>query len=107
MTATKTDTGLGAALSAGTWKRAPSRFRDWVSSDGSTPYPAEAGRYHLYVSWACPWAHRTIIGRRLKGLEDPIAVSVVDPIDRKSTRLNSSHANISYAVFCLKKKKEG
>src|SRR3712207_1075967 len=80
MTATKTDTGLGAALSAGTWKRAPSRFRDWVSSDGSTPYPAEAGRYHLYVSWACPWAHRTIIGRRLKGLEDPIAVSVVDPI---------------------------
>ena len=48
--------------------------------DGSTGIPAEAGRYHLYVSWACPWAHRTIIGRMLKGLEDVIGLSVVDPI---------------------------
>ena len=53
------------------------------------PYPAEAGRYHLYVSWACPWAHRTIIGRRLKGLEDVIGVSVVDPIrDEHSWRFS-------------------
>jgi putative glutathione S-transferase len=51
-----------------------------VSADGSTPYPAEPGRYHLYVSWACPWAHRTVIGRRLLGLEDAIGMSVVDPI---------------------------
>jgi putative glutathione S-transferase len=64
----------------GTFKRPPSRFRNWVSSDGSTPYPAEAGRYHLYVQWACPWAHRTVIGRQLKGLEDVIGLSVVDPI---------------------------
>src|SRR5690242_20223277 len=63
-----------------TFRRQPSRFRDRVSADGSTPYPAEAGRYHLYVSWACPWAHRTVIGRRLKGLEDAIGLSVVDPI---------------------------
>jgi len=55
-------------------------FTDRVSSDGSTAYPAEAGRYHLYVSYACPWAQRTIIGRRLKGLEDAIRMSVVDPI---------------------------
>jgi glutathionyl-hydroquinone reductase len=62
------------------WVRPPSKFRDWISSDGSTQYPAERGRYHLYVSWACPWAHRTIIGRRLKGLEDVIGASFVDPI---------------------------
>jgi putative glutathione S-transferase len=65
---------------SGRFQRQPSTFRDWVSADGSTPYAAEAGRYHLYVSWACPWAHRTIIGRRLMGLEDVIGMSVVDPI---------------------------
>jgi putative glutathione S-transferase len=64
----------------GRFQRQASTFREWVSADGSTPYPAEAGRYHLYVSWACPWAHRTAIGRRLKGLEDVIGMSVVDPI---------------------------
>jgi putative glutathione S-transferase len=64
----------------GAFVRQASIFRDWISSDGSTPYRAESGRYHLYVSWACPWAHRTIIGRRLKGLEDAIGVSYVDPI---------------------------
>jgi glutathionyl-hydroquinone reductase len=65
---------------SGRFDRPDARFRQWVSADGSTPYPAVAGRYHLYVSWACPWAHRTIIGRMLKGLEDVIGLSVVDPI---------------------------
>lgn len=64
----------------GSFKRQTSAFRQWVSADGSTPYPAEAGRYHLYVCWACPWAHRTVIGRRLKGLEGVISMSAVDPI---------------------------
>ena len=64
----------------GTFERPPSKFRDWISSDGSTDFPAVAGRYHLYISWACPWAHRTAIGRMLKGLEDVISMSVVDPI---------------------------
>lgn len=64
----------------GTFKRQTSVFRDWVSADGSTPFPAEAGRYHLYISWACPWAHRTVIARGLKGLEDVISMSAVDPI---------------------------
>ena len=64
----------------GTFERPPSTFRDWVSADGSTPYPAQAGRYHLYISWACPWAHRTAIGRMLLGPEDVIGMSVVDPI---------------------------
>ena len=74
------DTGLGSALARGRYERPPSAFRGWVSADGSTPYPAETGRYHLYISWACPWAHRTVIGRLLKGLEDVIGVSAVDPI---------------------------
>lgn len=58
----------------GSFVRPPSKFRDWVSNDRSTAYPAEAGRYHLYLARSCPWAHRTLIGRRLKGLEDVITV---------------------------------
>ena len=64
----------------GRFARQQSRFRDWVTADGSSGLPAEAGRYHLYVSLACPWAHRTVILRRLKGLEDAIGMSIVDPI---------------------------
>ena len=55
-------------------------FRDWLSADGSTPHPFAAGRYHLYVSLACPWACRALIVRRLKGLEEAVGVTVVDPI---------------------------
>ncbi len=65
--------------SEGRFERQEAGFRDWVSADGSTGFKAEAGRYHLYVSLACPWAHRTLIVRKLKGLEDIITVSVVDP----------------------------
>ena len=53
---------------AGEFTRQPDTFRDQVTADGSSGYPAAAGRYHLYVSWACPWAHRTIIVRKLKKL---------------------------------------
>ncbi len=61
----------------GRFQRPPTVFRNHVSNDGSTPHPVESGRYHLYVSLACPWAHRTLIARALKGLTD-IDVSVVD-----------------------------
>lgn len=61
------------ATGDGSFRRQPSAFRDWVSEP-------EAGRYHLYVSWACPWAHRTIIARELMGLRDAVGMSVVDPI---------------------------
>jgi putative glutathione S-transferase len=67
----------------GRFKRDISRFRNWVTADGSagptgeSGFRAEAGRYHLYVSYACPWAHRTLIFRKLKGLEDMIPLSVV------------------------------
>ena len=64
--------------STGEFHRKPSLFRDAVSVDGSTGFKAEKGRYHLYVSYACPWAHRTLVGRTLKGLEDVITVDVVD-----------------------------
>ena len=63
----------------GAFVRQQSRFRDRVTADGSSGFPAQAGRYHLYVSLACPWAHRTIILRHLKGLEDAIGMTVVDP----------------------------
>jgi putative glutathione S-transferase len=67
----------------GRFKRDISRFRNWVTADGragpsgASGFQAEPGRYHLYVSYACPWAHRTLIFRKLKGLEDMISVSVV------------------------------
>jgi putative glutathione S-transferase len=65
---------------SGEFKRQEDAFRAWVKRDGSTPYRPERGRYHLYVSLACPWAHRTIILRKLKGLEEAIGLTVVDPI---------------------------
>lgn len=70
----------------GRFERDISRFRNWVTVDGSAApsgtdgFKAEPNRYHLYVSLACPWAHRTLIYRKLKGLEDMISVSVVHPL---------------------------
>ena len=60
--------------------RTTSGFRHRITADGASGFRAEPGRYHLYVSLACPWAHRTLIGRVLKGLEDVISVSVVEPV---------------------------
>ncbi len=60
--------------------RPSTMFRDFVTADGSSGYKAEPDRYHLYISWACPWAHRTAIMRKLKGLEGVISLSVLDPI---------------------------
>jgi putative glutathione S-transferase len=73
----------GAAATGGRFEREPTRFRNWVTPDGSAGpsgaggFAAEAGRYHLYVSLACPWAHRTVIFRKLKQLESVITMSVV------------------------------
>ncbi|MFL6590750.1 MAG: glutathione S-transferase family protein [Chthoniobacterales bacterium] len=64
----------------GSFNRQDDAFRDWVRRDRSTAFKPERGRYHLYVSLACPWAHRTIIMRKLKGLEDAIGITVVDPV---------------------------
>ncbi len=69
----------------GAFKRANAKFRNWITADGSAGpsgeggFEAKSGRYHLYVSYACPWAHRTLIFRKLKDLTDHISVSVVHP----------------------------
>lgn len=69
----------------GSFVRSTAKFRNWITPDGNAGpsgtdgFPAESGRYHLYVSYACPWAHRTLIFRALKGLEGHITVSVVHP----------------------------
>ena len=69
----------------GAFKRSTAKFRNWITPDGAPGpsgeggYAAEAGRYHLYVSLACPWAHRALVVRALRGLEDLIGVSVVHP----------------------------
>ena len=68
--------------SVGEFVRRESRFRRWVTADGASGFPAEPGRYHLYVSLACPWAHRTVIFRKLKRLDSVISLSVVDPVIR-------------------------
>ncbi len=64
----------------GEFRRQKDAFRAWITADGSSGYPATRNRYHLYVSWACPWAHRTIIVRKLKRLEQVIGLTAVDPI---------------------------
>ena len=64
----------------GRFERSESQFRDRITADGASGFKAEAGRYHLYVALSCPWAHRTVIMRALKGLEDAIGLSVVDTL---------------------------
>lgn len=79
------DQWYDTASTGGSFVRGDAQFRNWVTPDGTAGptggdgFKAEAGRYHLYVSLACPWANRTLILRALKGLEDAISVSVVNP----------------------------
>jgi len=82
------DQGYDTSATGGRFVRMPARYRNWVTADGAPGrsgqggFAAAAGRYHLYVSLACPWAHRTLIFRRLKKLEAAISVSVVEPLMR-------------------------
>ncbi|RUO55830.1 glutathione S-transferase family protein [Pseudidiomarina homiensis] len=64
----------------GRFERSAAQFRNWLSDAPDAEFPAQSGRYHLYVSYACPWAHRTLIFRKLKGLEEHISVSAVEPL---------------------------
>ncbi len=79
------DTWYETKSTGGAFKRSTAQFRNWITADGSAGpsgtdgFKAESGRYHLYVSYACPWAHRTLIFRALKGLSEHISVSVVHP----------------------------
>jgi putative glutathione S-transferase len=80
------DKWYDTSKSHGKFERSIAQFRNWITVDGSAGpsgdggFKAEPGRYHLYVSYACPWAHRTLIMRQLKGLNDLISVSVVHPL---------------------------
>ncbi len=80
------DTWYDTKDSGGRFERSRSQFRSWITADGGAGangeagFKAESGRYHLYVSHACPWAHRTLLMRALKGLEQHIGVSVVHPL---------------------------
>ncbi|HRO13985.1 MAG TPA: glutathione S-transferase family protein [Paracoccus sp. (in: a-proteobacteria)] len=77
---------IGASRKDGAYKRQNAGFRNWCTPDGAPGpsgqggFQAESGRYHLYVSYACPWAHRTLIFRELKGLAPHVGVSVVHPV---------------------------
>ena len=73
------DKWYDTSKNGGKFERQASKFRDKVSNEDGSTFPAESDRYHLYVSLACPWAHRALIFRKLKGLEEHIDVSVVHP----------------------------
>ncbi|WP_300515817.1 glutathione S-transferase family protein [Aliiroseovarius sp.] len=79
------DTWYDTKSTGGAFVRKPAKFRNWVTPEGAAGpsgeggFAAESGRYHLYVSYACPWAHRALIFREIKGLEEHIGVSVVHP----------------------------
>ena len=93
-----------SSIKEGEYRRKNSQFRNWITADGSAGltgsagFKAEAGRYHLYVSLACPWAHRTLIFRQLKGLEDYITVSVVHP-DMLENGWSFAHDDNSEALY--------
>jgi len=82
----KVKSSWNSSIKNGEYQRKESQFRNWITANGNAGpsgrggFKAEADRYHLYVSLACPWAHRTLIFRQLKGLEDIISVNVVHPV---------------------------
>ena len=91
------DEWYDTASSGGRFVRQDSRFRSSVRQGGD--YPPEPGRYHLYVSWACPWASRTMIYRALKGLKDTISVTVVDPLMLSHGWITASGADAQHNNF--------
>ncbi|WP_170462037.1 glutathione S-transferase family protein [Ruegeria arenilitoris] len=103
------DTWYDTKSTGGAFKRSAAQFRNWITTDGSAGpsgkdgFKAEAGRYHLYVSLACPWAHRTLIFRQLKELQDLITVSVVHPdmLDRGWTFQTDDHGATGDALYGL------
>lgn len=91
----------------GEFIRQDSRYRNWITADGQAGssgeggFPAESGRYHLYVSLACPWAHRTLIFRQLKGLEKHITVSIVEPLMLEEGWTFDQHGDGLYGLHTL------
>ena len=78
---TESDFAIGKEIAAdGSFRRQENNFRNSVGGNDSSAFPAASGRYHLYISWACPWAHRAAIVRNLKGLGDVVSMSAVNPL---------------------------
>ncbi|CAI5497462.1 unnamed protein product [Closterium sp. Naga37s-1] len=93
-------TAIQETSADGAYKRTPSAFRSVITADGSSGFPAVAGRYHLYhlyVSYACPWACRCLMALKLKGLEDAISVTVVEPV-WKRTREGDDHVGWQFVA---------
>ncbi|WP_300071882.1 glutathione S-transferase family protein [uncultured Ruegeria sp.] len=103
------DTWYDTKSTGGAFKRSAAQFRNWLTADGSSGpsgkggFKAEPGRYHLYVSHACPWAHRTLIFRELKGLSGLISVSVVHPdmLDKGWTFETDAHGATGDTLYGL------
>jgi len=103
------DTWYDTKSTGGAFKRSAAQFRNWLTADGSSGpsgkggFKAEPGRYHLYVSHACPWAHRTLILRELKGLSGLISVSVVHPdmLDKGWTFETDAHGATGDTLYGL------
>src|SRR5436305_56245 len=74
------DQWYDTSASGGAFVRTDAQFRDWVTADGGSGFAAQPGRYHLYVSLACPWASRCVVVRKLKGLEHAIGLTNVSPL---------------------------
>jgi putative glutathione S-transferase len=89
--AKKVRTALDEGGNKGAFVRTDSAWRSWVSKDPASQFPAEKDRYHLYVAYACPWAHRTLMMRAIKGLEDSITVTVVHPTWQKTKPDEDEH----------------
>jgi putative glutathione S-transferase len=92
-----TTRGTWATSEKGSFVRDPSKFRNWIEADPSAEFPAVRDRYHLYISLACPWAHRTLATVYLKGLQDVIGVSVVHPVFQRTRPDDPNDTHMSWA----------
>mmetsp|Transcript_7933 Transcript_7933/g.16618 ORF Transcript_7933/g.16618 Transcript_7933/m.16618 type:complete len:407 (+) Transcript_7933:110-1330(+) len=105
MTAKGVRTALDEVSKTGEFKRIESGYRNWIKNDPNAQFPAEKDRYHLYVSYACPWACRTLMTRGMKGLQDAISVTVVHPIWQKTRPETDEHAGWMFGTSAAEEKK--
>lgn len=89
-------TAMDEVADDGAFKRKESTFRDWIKADGSTAYPPAKGRYHLIIAYACPWANRTNAARKLKGLDDAIDLTIVEPVMRLTKPQDSEDKHVGW-----------
>ncbi|KAG3114145.1 hypothetical protein PI124_g6695 [Phytophthora idaei] len=92
-----------AVSEKGTFVRDPSKFRNWIEPNADAEFPAEANRYNLYISLACPWAHRTLITLYMKGLQDVIGLSIVHPVFQRTRPNDPEDQHMSWAFADPKK----